>query len=185
MNKLRIGGHSMAEMLAAVAVLAVAAALAVPRADATVEYTRAAAAAEVAQALRFAATEARRLGRYVVFGCNSANQQARLYALTAGTSTEDLANPVLHPLDKNPYQLTFGTTTAMSNVTLGLCSFNFANGSSATKLAFAPDGAPVSLVDPNGANPIALVSASVVIVAKVASSTVTVDALTGRVTVTP
>lgn len=178
-------GATLAEMLVAVAVLAVAGLLVIPRSDATAEFSRNASAMEVVQALRYAQAEAQRSGQYRVFSCDTSKQQLRVFALLAGSSSEDTASPVQHPLDKKTYLVNLGSTNAMSNATLGSCSFTYADGSQTSQLAFGAGGAPVSLVDPKGVNPIALTSTAVTIGAGVGASTVQVDTLTGRVTLLP
>lgn len=178
-------GATLAEMLMAVAVLAVIGGLALPRADVTADFTRSAATTEVVQALRYAQSEALRTGQYRVFSCDTAKQQLRIFALLAGSSNENTAAPVLNPIDKSVYLVKLGNNNTMSNATLGPCSFTFANGSSASQLAFGADGAPVSLTDPKGVNPIALSAGSVGVTAMGVAATVRVDTLTGRVTLTP
>src|SRR5689334_5063283 len=92
-------GVTLAEMVVVVAIVAVAAAIAIPRADLQAAFAADAVAAEVARALRFAQREAIRTGTYQQISVDPATQVLRVYQPNSSTGTT-----ATHPVDKRPYQ---------------------------------------------------------------------------------
>lgn len=175
-------GVTLAEMLAVVATVALVASIALPSADTVNDPVAAAAATEVAHAIRFAQREALRTGKYHVAEIDPASQTVRVYRLTSsGTIGEDTGNPVMHPVDKRAYRIHLPGNTATRAV---LASSDFVYGASRTStIAFGPDGTPVNAEFVKGAAPTAALSTDGIVrlVSGAASRTVTVDKTNGRV----
>jgi hypothetical protein len=79
------------------------------------------AAAEVADAVRFARNESIRTGTPYGIYANQTGQQIRVYRLLGSTPTYD----VYDPFTKQPYDLTFGS--GMANVSIQSVYFKFEN----------------------------------------------------------
>lgn len=170
-------------MLAVVALVALVASIALPSADTANDPITAAAATEVAHAIRFAQREALRTGRYHVAEINPASQTVRVYRLTnSGAIGEDTGNPVMHPVDKRIYRIQLADDRATRAI---LASSEFVFGADRRNdIAFGPDGTPINAEYIKGRTPtVALSSDGVVRVESGAAvRTVTVDKTTGRVT---
>jgi Tfp pilus assembly protein FimT len=173
-------------MVVVVAVLAIAAAIVIPKADVVSPAVVDAAASRVANALRFARREAMRTGAYHVVLLDTAAQTLRVYRLTtSGAIAEDTANPVLHPVDKRTYNIGFANDPAGS-ATIASAVFKYQSGLTTNYATFGPDGAPsdirgtwflkVFVTDPLQADGVVTLSRGGVV------KTVTVAAATGRVT---
>jgi prepilin-type N-terminal cleavage/methylation domain-containing protein len=174
MSAHRHNGYTLAEMLIVCAVLAVAAAVALPSAQPVAEFRVDAAASEVVQALRFARQEAMRTGAYRALRCDIASNQLSVYVPDASGG---VANMVAHPLSKMDYTLNLGQAPAGSNMALTRCSFVFTDKSTNTFLAFDADGNPIG-----GTMQIrALSSGTIIVGAGNVTRTIAVDAI-GRVT---
>ena len=171
-------GYSLAELMVVCAVLAVVAAVALPSAQPVAEYRAEAAADEVAQALRFARREAMRSGAYRMLRCDPAQNQLSVYVPDANGA---VAANVNHPLSKMNYTLDLGQAPAGANLALTGCSFQFADKTSATTLAFDAAGNPVRGTGAAAAQTQALSSGSVTVGSGNVTRTIAVD-VTGRVT---
>lgn len=169
-------------MLAVVALVALVAAIALPSADTANDPVTAAAAAEVAHAIRFAQREAVRTGRYHVAEIDPATKTLRVYSLTnSGAVREDTDNPVMHPVDNHAYRIRLADNPATRAV---VASSVFVYGADITSdVAFAPDGTPVDVNYLKGGAPTAALSSDGVVRLEsgAAVRTVTVDKTTGRV----
>lgn len=138
-------GVTLVEMVLVVAVLAIAAALAMPQADAIGPAAVNAAAGQVARAMRFARREAIRTGAYHVVMLDTNAQTLRVYRLTtSGAITEDTGKPVMHPVDMRAYNVTF-SNDPISNTTLVSAVFKYQSGQTTSYATFGPDGAPVDV----------------------------------------
>lgn len=175
-------GVTLAEMLAVVAIIALVASIALPSADTVNDPVAAAAATEVAHAIRFAQREALRTGKYHVAEIDPASQTVRVYRLTSsGTIGEDTGNPVMHPVDKRTYRIQLADHAPTRAI---LASSDFVYGASRKgDIAFGPDGTPVNAEFVKGKAPTAALSTDgiVRVTAGAATRTVTVDKTTGRV----
>ena len=168
-------GHTLAELLIVCAVLAVAAAVALPSAQPVAEFRADALASEVVQALRFARQEAMRTGAYRAFGCDTGNNQLSVYV---PDNTGAFADKVPHPLSKmDNYTVDLGQVPAGANGSLSSCRFVFTDRSTGTFVGFDADGNPIGV----SKNIIALSSGTIVIGIGNVTRTVSVDA-NGRVT---
>jgi Tfp pilus assembly protein FimT len=171
-------------MLAVIAIIALMAAIAIPRATSVSPAVVDAAAAEVAHAIRFAQREAMRTGKYHVAEIDPAKQTVRVYRLVGtGTATaEDTSNPVMHPVDKLPYRITLAGNAATRAV---VASSVFTYGADTTSdITFGPDGSPVDVNYVKGkvSTPSLSADGAVRLQTGAALRTVTVDKTTGRVT---
>jgi len=179
-------GHTLAELMAVCAVLAIAAAVALPSAQPVAEARADAAASEVVQALRFARQEAMRSGAVRMLRCDAARNEVSVYVPDASGA---IATMLKHPLNKMDYTVNLGQAPAGSNIALTGCSFRFATGSTATTIAFDASGNPVRGISAGaGAGPAAasdpnqiLSSGTIVVGAGNVTRTVAIDA-GGRVT---
>ena len=132
-------GTTLAEMVVVVAIVAVAAAIAIPRADPNTAFAADAAAAEIASAIRFAQREAVRTGIYQLVSVNSTTQMLKVYR------KNDKGDDVLatHPVDKRAYEISFANN-AMPRATIVSSVFIYQAGASTNFTAFGPDGNPVN-----------------------------------------
>jgi prepilin-type N-terminal cleavage/methylation domain-containing protein len=141
----RQAGLTLAEMVVTVAVLAVAAAIAIPTADPVAPASVDAAASEVAQAIRFAQREAIRTGAWHVARIDPATQTVRVYRLTtSGVVKEDTGKPVLHPVEHREYRIVVGNgTPARARITGS--QFDYKDGGRTNYVSFGPDGNPADI----------------------------------------
>jgi prepilin-type N-terminal cleavage/methylation domain-containing protein len=135
-------GVTLAEMLVVVAIVAVAAAIAIPKADPQAVFAADAVTGEVVRALRFAQREAIRTGTYQIVSADPASQAVRVYQII--DKKESVAT---HPVDKNPYQISFAGN-AMPRATIVSSVFKYDGGPTTNYASFGPDGAP-AYVDPS------------------------------------
>jgi prepilin-type N-terminal cleavage/methylation domain-containing protein len=142
---IRHAGFTLVEMLAVIAVIAVAAAIATPQASSISPARVNATAGEIASALRFAQREAVRTGVWHRVEIDTAAQSVRVYRLAVSlTVKEDTSNTVLHPVDKREYRITFANGSAASaNIVSGI--FKYGIGTK-NYVSFGPDGSPANLI---------------------------------------
>jgi Tfp pilus assembly protein FimT len=171
-------GHTLAELLIVCAVLAVAAAVALPSAQPVAEFRADAAANEVVQALRFARQEAMRTNDYRMLSCDLAKNQ--LSITLPGGSADDSGAPK-DPLTKMNYKVVLSQAPAGSNATLSACTFKFADSTTAATLGFDANGNPVRGTGAGPAAAQALTSGTVLVSIGNATRTISIDAI-GRVT---
>ena len=170
-------------MLAAVVLISLVAAIAIPQATSVSPAVVNAASAEVAHAIRFAQREAVRTGKYHVAEIDPARQTVRVYRLVgSGTTTvEDTTNPVMHPVDKVPYRISLASNAATRAV---VASAVFTYGADTTSdVTFGADGVPIDVNYVKGKVATAGLSADGVVRLQsgAALGSVTVDKITGRV----
>ena len=138
------GGASLVELLIVVSILAVVAATLIPRSTAVHEHRKLEVSAEqVVFALRFARSEAMRMGDYYGVRLSSADNSIRVYHLfTSGPPIELFT--VYHPLDKNAYNLVLDDRPFTAGVEIDESDFRFAGDPTQREsVAFAPTGEPV------------------------------------------
>jgi prepilin-type N-terminal cleavage/methylation domain-containing protein len=175
-------GITLVEMLLVIAIISLVAAIAIPQASSVSPAVVNAAGAEVAHAIRFAQREAVRTGKYYVAEIDPAKQTVRVYRLTStGTVDEDTANPVMHPVDKQPYRITLAANAATRAI-VASSVFTYA-ADTTSDVSFGPDGTPVDVNFVKGKVAAGALSAdgAVLLRSGAALRTVTVDRITGRV----
>lgn len=179
---LRQLGVTLAELLIVAAVLSLAAAVAMPTANPLAVVSDDLAASEIIRAIRFAQREAVRTGAWHTVQIDTVAQTLRVYRLTtSGTVTEDTSVTVIHPIDKRKYDLAFGIGGSAMRATLALVDFDYGPVTNQNMLSFAPDGTPGRLADRGPAGDQPLTAAQVTVTVGRQQRTLTVDALTGRV----
>lgn len=132
-------GTTLAEMVVVVAILAVAAAIAIPKADPQAAFSADAVAAEIASAVRFAQREAVRTGTYLTASVNPSTQELRVYRPTSSEGATSV-----HPVDKRDYKISFAGN-AMPRATIMSSVFTYEDKAVTNLVTFGPDGAPVDL----------------------------------------
>ena len=178
MHFVRQAGVTLAEMLAVTAVLALAARIAIPNASPLASAGNDVATAEVLQAVRFAQREAVRTNAWHTLKIDPATQSLRVYRLT-DTGAENTALPVLHPIDKRPYNVTF--SSGQLNAAIALVDFDYEGATNLTTLSFRPDGTPALRVGPKDGDVRMLQKGQVIIRYANVQRILVVDTLTGRV----
>lgn len=133
---LRQTGVTLAEMVIVIAVLAIAATIAIPKADPLGTAAADAMADEVARALRFAQREAIRTGTNQHVNVDPVTQVLRIYQPNSSTGI-----PTMHPVDKRDYQIRFAEN-AMPRATIVSAVFRYEGGPILTVASFGPDGSP-------------------------------------------
>jgi len=169
-------GHTLAELLVVCAVLAVAAAVALPSAQPVADFRADAAASEVVQALRFARQEAMRTSAYRMLACDLGRNQ--LSVVLSDGSPDDAPKD---PLTKMDYKVVLSQVPAGSNATLSACSFKFADNTSAATLGFDANGNPVRGTSAGPSAAQALTSGTILVSIGNATRTISIDAI-GRIT---
>lgn len=144
-----------------------------------------AAARDVVQLLRFAQSDAIRSGEWRTVDCNQAANTIRIYALNMVPKppTEDTAKPIMQPLDKQTYTLALSARPGTA-ARIDSCAFVYSGTSAGANLvSFGPDGAPVYVGGKNTSDIKQLTSGSVQLSIGSGRRVISIDALTGRVSV--
>ena len=177
------GGFSMIELLVVLVILGAIAGLAQLSADPVRPVQLDAAVREVVQALRFAQSDAIRTGSYRVVNCSVAANSIRIFALDMAPKPpiEDTANPVMNPIDKKIYALSLSARPGSTAARIDSCQFAFNGAASGSQLTFGSDGAPVYVAGPGAPDIKPMTTGSLTLSAGLNARTITVDALTGRV----
>lgn len=141
-----VTGFTLVELLTVVAILAIILVVAQPGFSTNDANKVALAASEVANALRFARSEASRTGDYHGFRMDAGTDRLRIFVLTDpfGTPTESFT--VYHPLDKNLYDIDLGASRLSKGIT-ATADFDYGGSLETASVAFSPSGAPVSPQD--------------------------------------
>jgi prepilin-type N-terminal cleavage/methylation domain-containing protein len=183
MHRHNCAAYTLTELLIVVAILAIAAAVAIPTAQPVAEFRADAAAGEVVNALRFARENAQHSGEQRLFDCNAAANTIAVFALeTVQTTARASRDPVEHPFNRAPYLLNLNAAPAGNTMALVRCTFTFDDNSTAAAVAFDEAGNPVRGVGSGEARKSPLRTGQVVLGAGNVERTITVDA-TGRITV--
>lgn len=182
LRALRQAGVTLVEMLAVVAVVAITASIAIPSATPLAAFSTDAATGEIMRAVRFAQREAVRTGAWHTVRIDTATQSLRVYRLTS-SGLEDTSIPVLHPIDKRPYNLAFNTGAGPARATVTLVDFDYQSGgnSNLNILSFGPDGTPALLTGPKDGDVKAMTAGQVSISTGANQRDLAIDIVTGRI----
>ena len=101
----RNSGFTLTEILVVVAILGIVASVAIPSITSSNPQTLELAAEEFANAMRFARSEAMRLGTPIGFRLHSGNKRIRVFRADTGTAPWTLNYDVHHPLSKHLYDI--------------------------------------------------------------------------------
>ncbi len=179
MRELRSQGITLLETLIVVSLLGIVAVVAIPGFRSAEPQRLELAAQTFAQAMRFARSEAIRLGRPVGFRQQNAQKRMRVYNLDTSTSPWTLIYDVYHPVSKKIYDIKLddhplaqADTVTNNRVFRGSCD-NFSN------VYFDPNGVPFC------ANPetVLVEQFDITLTLGGHSRVVMLDGITGRVTV--
>ena len=176
-------GVTLAEMLVVAAVLALAAAIAMPNAAPLANITSDQATSEVIRAIRFAQREAIRTSAWYTVQIDASAQTVRVYRLTtSGTVLEDTSFTVINPIDKRKYDVAFGASSGPARAVITTVDFDYAGGNTnLNTLSFGPDGTPGFLNSFKAGDSKALQAAVVTITYGRQARSLAIDVLTGRV----
>lgn len=177
-------GMTLFEMLIVLGIIAVIATAAIQTVKPVAHMAVEAASSEIVQAIRFTQNEAVRTGspRVVVI---ESGKVLRVYRLVYGTAppTEDMANPVDHPVSKTIYRVLLDSSDT-SKASVGIsAAFVFAGKKDVvTHLAFTETGEPVNVNGPSSTNVSKLESGKVTVSSQGIERSILVDPVSGRVT---
>ena len=179
MKAVRAYGYTLIELLIAVALISVVAALAIPVVTAQNAQKLDLAAHEVAAALNFARNEALRTGKYYGVRISSADSHVRVFMLNRSPLPPAEVYNVRHPLDKTIYDIALSSAAFSSGVSVSQSAFLYSLQPTSEAVTFNPDGRPLLLT--NAGAPALLVSGSAVVSRQGDSRTISVERETGRV----
>lgn len=172
-------GYSLVELIIVVVVLAVIAAIAVPATSSSSGKQLDLAASEFAAAMRFARSESIRTGEPHGFRQQSGAKRIRVFRLDTGTSPATLVYDVYHPIDKQLYDIDLNLESLAAADSLNRTAVFRGACNQQGNVYFDGNGTPWC-ADPGT---ILVESFEVDLASGVSSRTVTLDAITGRVTV--
>ena len=177
----RQAGFSLLELLIVITILGITAAILAPNISTTNTNNIELAASEVAQAIRFARSEAIRTGKSHGVHADTSTQLLRVYELkdVSGTLTPDYS--VRHPINKKLYQLSFDQDRSLVGMQLFSVAFKF-DGLATVRSTLDFDGTGTPKYN-NSGTIILLETATVVISDGSLQKNVSVAPMTGRVSV--
>ena len=182
----RVRGYTLLELMVVLLILGSVAAMAQLGSTPVRPAQLDAAARDVVQLLRFAQSEAIRTGDWRTVDCNQASNTLRIYALNMAPKPpiEDTARPIMHPIDKKNYTLVLSNRQGAGAARIDSCAFAYSGGSAGANLvSFGPDGAPVYVGGKNTSDVRQLTSGTVQLSAGLGRRIISIDSLTGRVSV--
>ena len=172
-------GYTLTELMIVVTILAVVAAIAVPATSSNDTEQLELAAQEFAAAMRFARSESIRTGESYGFRQQSSAKRIRVFRLDQNTSPATIVYDVYHPIDKQLYDIDLNLQPLASADSLSRTATFRGTCNQQGNIYFDRNGTPWC-ADPDTT----LVNRfEVDIVSGINRLTVTLDPITGRVTV--
>ena len=140
--------YTLLEMLIAVTIVALVATIALPSLSTGDEKKLDLAATEVANAIRFARSEALRTGEGHGLTVSQATQQVTVKKYDLTTAPISTLGTLTHPVDKKPYDFNINTGSTTSDVTISNSQdvFNFTGLGRRRSLIFDANGTPKWIV---------------------------------------
>jgi prepilin-type N-terminal cleavage/methylation domain-containing protein len=180
MKVLRSHGVTLVELLLVIAVLGIAAVVAIPEFFSSRNpHALELAAEEVANAIRFARSEAIRLDSPRGFQQQTSEKRIRVFRAETGTSPWTLSYDVYHPLSKQLYDVALGNHPFAAADTLDSISVFQGTCNQAGNIYFDNHGTPWC-TDPKT---VPLQQLDITLTLGTISKVVTLDGITGRVTI--
>lgn len=174
-------GFSFVELIIVLALLAIVAAAAIPALSPVSEKTLDIAASEVAAAIRFARSEALRTRQSYGVNVSTVSQRLRVYWLDESWIIPIPNYSIYHPVDKKLYDLNFDTNPVFSDVEIDSVAFIYSGSATVfPNLGFNPSGTPKYAAS---GSVFLLSSGSVTLSHKDKQRIVSVEPITGRVTI--
>lgn len=174
-------GYTLVQLLIAIVLMSMVAAVAIPVVSSQNAQKLDLAANEVAAALNFARSEAMRTGKYHGVRIGAADSRVRVFRLNTNPLPPTEVYNVVHPIDKKTYDILLGSAAFSSGASVSQSAFLFSLQPTSEAITFNPDGRPL-LVRSTG-QPALLVSGSARVSRNGDSRTITVEPETGRVSI--
>ncbi len=138
-------GYTLIELVVVVAILAVIAAVAVPNMRLGSDTKLRLAAEQVADAIRFARSEAIRTGEGHGFTVSQVTQEVTVEKYDISSSPIIALGTLTHPVDKQPYDFNVNTSNATAGVSIGnsVDAFDYGPQGRRKSVIFDANGTPV------------------------------------------
>ena len=179
---MRCRGVTVTELLVVVVILGIIALVAVPDFQSRDPLKLDLAAAQVAEAIRFARSETRRTGEAHGLTISQVTQKVTLHRYDVSTSPISQIATLYHPITKQLYDFNVNTHPSTAGVVIGNSQdiFNYKGLGRRRSLIFDSNGTPMWIT---GGQPYGLSDATVVLSLGNHQRNVEVASITGRVTV--
>jgi type II secretion system protein H len=172
-------GYTLTELIIVVTIIGIIAAIAIPATSSNPDKSLDLAAQEFAAAMRFARSESIRTGRPHGFRQQSSAKRIRVFRLDQGTSPATLVYDVYHPIDKQLYEFDLNLQSLANADSLSRTAAFRGTCNQTGNVYFDGSGTPWC-ADPDT---VLLERFEVDLVLGSSRRTVTLDDVTGRVTV--
>ena len=175
---------TLLEMLIAVTIVALVATIALPSLSTGDIKKVDIAATEIANAIRFARSEALRTGEGHGLTVSQVTQQVTVKKYDLTTAPISTLGTLTHPINKHPYDFNVNTSASTKGVTISNSSDIFDYGSEGRRrsLIFDPNGVPIWIIGSDPSRHL-LVDGTVELSYRKHQRRVSVSPMTGRVTV--
>ena len=176
----RCGGYTLLELVVVVSIVAVLAVVALPGTRPSSNEKLELAASRVAEAIRFARTEAIRTGNPVYVEINRNTDRLLVAQANLSGATVAAGATLRDPVDKKPLDIIFRTAAVTAGVDFTNDPFDYAVGGRQPSVVFDARGLPFRKA---GGNYQMMMAGDVVLTSAGRQRTVHVDRTTGRVTI--
>jgi prepilin-type N-terminal cleavage/methylation domain-containing protein len=141
-------GYTLLELVIVASIVAVLAAVALPASNPSEVQKLELAATRVAEAIRHARTEALRTGEGHGLTISQSTQQVTVEQYDLTTAPVSAVATLIHPIDKQPYDININTTPSTSGVTISNSQdvFNYKVLGRRQSLIFDANGTPIWVV---------------------------------------